>query len=102
MQQTSCEAVETLSKVLKFKEETENQIRDTFGRRASNAVILFHNLLKRPATSIEQVMEKCGLSYKSANDLVKDFVKNDILEETTGQSRNRFFRMKPYLEIFRG
>ena len=102
VQQTSCEAVDTLSKVLKFKEETENQIRDTFGRRASNAVILFHNLLKRPTTSIEQVMDKCNLSYKSANDLVKDFVKNDILEETTGQSRNRFFRMKPYLEIFRG
>jgi hypothetical protein len=39
---------------------------------------------------------------KSANDLVKDFVKIDILEETTGQSRNRFFRIKPYLEIFRG
>jgi Fic family protein len=102
VQQTSCEAVDTLSKVLKFKEETENQIRDTFGRRASNAVILFHNLLKRPTTSIEQVMGKCNLSYKSANDLVKDFVKIDILEETTGQSRNRFFRMKPYLEIFRG
>ena len=102
VQQTSCEAVDTLSQVIKFKEETENQIRTHFGRRASNAVILFHNLLKRPATSIEQVMRICEVSYKSANDLVKDFVKIGILEETTGQSRNRFFRMKPYLDIFRG
>ena len=102
IQQTSCEAVDTLSKILKFKEDTENTIRSIFGRRASNGVILFHSLLEKPAVSIESVMEKCSLSYKSANDLVKDFVKENILEETTGHSRNRFFRMKPYLDIFNG
>ena len=101
VQQTATVAVETLSKVLKFKDETENLIRSNFGRRSSSAITLLHSLLHNPTISIEQVINICDVSYKSANDLVKDFVQFNILTETTGKNRNRFFRMERYLEVFR-
>ncbi|MBQ3657256.1 MAG: hypothetical protein II956_10505 [Bacteroidales bacterium] len=89
-----------MSEVFKFKNETEILIHQELGRRSVNAVTLFNSLLKKPTISIEQVMTFCSISYKAANDLVKEFVRLNILTETTGQSRNRFFKMKKYLDIF--
>jgi hypothetical protein len=39
-------------------------------------------------------------SYKSANDLVSDFVNVGILKEMTGQNRNRIFGFDQYLKMF--
>lgn len=44
--------------------------------------------------------ENSGLSYKSANDLVKMFVKNGILNEIIGKNRNRYYRMEKYFNLF--
>ena len=41
------------------------------------------------------------LLEKVANDLVNDFVKAEIIEEITGQSRNRIFGFRKYLDLFK-
>jgi hypothetical protein len=48
------------------------------------------------------VGEITGLTYRAAADLVERFVSHDLLEEITGQSRNRQFRYSPYVGIFEG
>ena len=102
VEQTAKEAVETLQAVIKFKEEVEDRIRATFGRRSSKAILLLHELFQNPMISVENAVKTLGISYKAANDLVKQMCDEHILDEVTGQSRNRMFRFTPYLNIFNG
>ena len=49
----------------------------------------------------EQVRDIVQISYQNANNLVKDLCNVGLLEEITGQKRNRAFAYAPYLNVFR-
>jgi hypothetical protein len=49
---------------------------------------------------VKQVAQIIGGSYKTANDLVMEFVKAGILVEMTGQTRNRIFVFQAYVDLF--
>lgn len=100
VEQTAKEAVETLQSVIRYKEQTEDHIRAAFGRRSSKAILLLHELFQNPMISVEHAVKVSGLSYKAANDLVKQMCNEHILDEITGQSRNRMFMLTPYLNLF--
>ena len=100
MEQTSTHAVKTLSAILQLKDHLENYIREKYGRKSTNAIILLNALYRNPFVRIEQVKTICDLSYKAANDLVKQLCDKRILVETTGQNRNRMFAFAPYLALF--
>ena len=72
-----------------------------FDRRAANAITLIENMYSRPIINIEQVQEIVQISYQNANTLVKDLCSTGLLEEITGQKRNRAFAYAPYLSVFR-
>ena len=98
--ETSENATQTLSKVLELKARLEMELHDTFGKRASKAGKLLHYLFKRPNVHVKQVAQIIGGSYKTANDLVMEFVKAGILVEMTGQTRNRIFVFQAYVDLF--
>lgn len=100
IEQTSQHAVDTLSEVLKFKEQTESHIRATYGKRSTSAILLIHRLLKNPFINVDQAKETCELSYKAANDLVKRFCDDGLLVKITKQNRNRMFVFDEYLKLF--
>ena len=101
IEQTASLAVETLSSILEFKNETENLISGRYRTRSTNAIIVFHRLLENPYTTIDQVASLCGITFTSASTLVKLLVKDGLLFEITGQSRNRLFVCEQYLNLFR-
>lgn len=101
VEKTAANAVETLSKVIQLKHDLESQINSGFGRRSNSALLLLNILFRNPVTTIENAAKKCSLSYKAANDLVRIMHEKSIVEEMTGQSRNRIFIFKPYLDIFK-
>lgn len=84
-----------------MKNDLESQINSGFGRRRNSALLLLNILFRNPVTTIENAAKKCSLSYKAANDLVRIMHEKNIVEEMTGQSRNRVFIFRPYLEIFK-
>ena len=92
--------MKTLSAILQLKDHLENYIREKYGRKSTNAIILLNALYRNPFVRIEQVKTICDLSYKAANDLVKQLCEKSILVETTGQNRNRMFAFAPYLALF--
>ena len=100
IEQTATQAVDTLSNILKLKENIENEISSTFGRRSNSALTLLTSLFRDPIITIDRAAKICNLSYKAANDLVAKMQENKYLEELTGQSRNRIFIFEPYLNIF--
>lgn len=99
---TAMEAVNTLNKLMDYKQQAENIVSNNFGRRAASGQILLQRLLKNPVLlSIEEVQEVCELSYKASNDLVKKFEEEDLLVEMTKQSRDRIFMLQEYVKIIK-
>jgi len=99
--ETAENATQTLSAILELKARLENSLINTYGKRAGNANLLLQHLFKKPVIQVKQAQSLLGVSYKSANDLIGDFVRVGTLKEMTGQSRNRMFVFDEYLKMFR-
>ncbi len=102
MAETAENATQTLVAVLDLKRRLERELSQSFGKRASAALQLLSYLFVKPTINIKQSEAQLGVSFKSANDLVADFVAAGVLKEMTGQSRNRVFVFDAYLALFRG
>ncbi|HLU88341.1 MAG TPA: Fic family protein [Cyclobacteriaceae bacterium] len=98
--ETADNATQTLSNVLELKARLEGQLNMNFKKKSANASILLQHLFKKPVIHVNQVKELTESSYKTANELVSDFVNVGILKEMTGQSRNRIFIFEEYIKLF--
>lgn len=98
--ETARKAAQTLSEVLALKQDTERCITESSGRRAKTALTLLSHLFVNPVVTVKQVQQICGLSTKSANDLVTFFHDEGILKEVSGQTRYRIFAFSEYLDKF--
>jgi len=98
--ETARKASRTLSEVLVLKQETEQRLTETSGRRAKAALTLLSHLFMNPVVTVKQVQKICSLSVKSANDLVAFFHDEGILKEISGQTRYRIFAFSEYLDKF--
>jgi Fic family protein len=98
--QTAKQAADTLGKIIELKANAEHLIQNEFGKRIKTGLLLHNHLLKHPLLSIKEVQELCKTTPKSAGELVRLFEKHKILNEFTGNFRNRIFIYKPYLDLF--
>lgn len=94
------EAAATARKIVNLKEEHRQLLLDKMGRRAGNAIALLESLYFKPIFKVEHAEIVTDLSYPNANALIKDLSDLGLLEEITGQRRNRAFSYAPYLAVF--
>ncbi len=87
-------------KILDLRETHRRLVTAEFGGRALNGLVLLERLFSEPILNINRVSELTGLTYRAAADLVEQFVSRGLLEEITGQARNRQYRYSPYVRIF--
>lgn len=73
----------------------------TLGRKAKMAQNLLLYLFSHPTVDAKTIQDKLGVTYNTANKLLKDLEGLEILQETTGFSRNRFFVLYKYLNLFK-
>jgi len=71
-------------------------------RRQWNAQQLIKDLYSRPVTDGRFVAKLLGSTPNTANALIADFVKYGVLQEVTGQRRNRLYLFKEYIALFSG
>jgi len=95
------EAAATARKIVKLKEEHRQLVLNTMGRKSGNAIALLESLYLRPIFNVEHAEKITSLSYPNANALIKALSDIGLVEETTGQKRNRAFSYAPYLAVFR-
>ena len=69
-------------------------------RRQAKAQMLMQILYAQPVIDIKRVSSLTGTATNTAISLVRDFVKYGILEEITGQRRNRLFIFRNYISLF--
>ena len=72
----------------------------SLGARAENAQKLLLYMFSYPVVSIKMVESKLDISNNNASRLIKSLVDLNILKEKTGYSRNRFYALNDYLNLF--
>lgn len=98
--EVSAQATETARRILHLRENDRTLIAQQLGRAAGNGHRVLEHLYERPILSVNDVRDLLGVTYTAANQLVDRMVESGVLEEITGQARNRRFRYARYIELF--
>ncbi|MGP9818734.1 hypothetical protein ACTZWW_01865 [Salinarimonas sp. NSM] len=70
------------------------------GGAAANGLIVLERLFQRPIITVNEMALALNVSYAAANQIVQRLAVAGILEEITGQRRNRVYRYTPYVDLF--
>ena len=62
---------------------------------------LLELLFRFPIISIPEVKSRLHIAFGTANRLIHEFVRLDILKEITARERNRLFAYTKYLDLLR-
>jgi Fic family protein len=100
VEETATNAVQTLSAVLRLKQELEHSIQQKLGRRSHSGLKLLTYLFKDPVVTVKKVEAVCTLSKKAANELVSIFEASGWLRKIGTSERYRSFIFEPYLRLF--
>lgn len=95
---TATEATDTARNIVQLREQHTRLIQDH--GLGVNGLRLLDLLLRRPIVNVNLVKDRLGISFATANNQVEQFERLRLLEETTGQQRNRIFRYSSYLSLF--
>lgn len=98
--EVSEQATETARNILQMREAHRTAIADSLGYAAGNGHRVLEALYEQPILSVKEVEGITGTTYAAANNLVKRLEDLGLLQETTGQARNRRFRYGPYIDLF--
>lgn len=98
---TAKDSARVFREILALKQNIEQEVMPHFStRRQAKAQMLMQILYAQPVIDIKRVSSLTGTATNTAISLVRDFVKYGILEEITGQRRNRLFIFRNYISLF--
>lgn len=97
--ETATKGRQVFQQILALRTEVE-QVILTLGKRAPNAKLALNFLYRRPVVSASDLESALSVSTPTANALIRDFERLDILTEVTGQARGRVYEFKRYLDLF--
>ena len=69
------------------------------GRQTATVLQVFKSLRERPLLSVNELGKRTGLSFPAANNALNALNELGIVQEVTGQRRNRIFAYSAYLDI---
>lgn len=65
-----------------------------------NGIRALDILFRHPLINVKGLSNELGVSFPTANNLLDGFLAHGLVDEVTGQKRNRIFRYTPYLCLF--
>ena len=98
--ETAQHGLKTFKGMIALRQEYDVKIL-TLGARSKNAQKLLQRMYATPIVTVRSVEKQLGISFSSANRLLKSLTELGVLKETTGHSRNRLFVLEKYLNLFR-
>ena len=94
--ETADEAVRTAKSIIELQERDRAKMSE-LGRGMNNGMKLLNQLYTYPTVTIKTIKVMTGLSDRSSNLLATNFIELGILNEVTGNKRNRRFSYSEYL-----
>jgi Fic family protein len=98
--ETSKQGAETFREIMNLREQIEGKKIITLGKKIAFGKQLLLHLYKQPVITALDIEEDFKVSKATANAIIKDFQRLDILKEQTGFKRNRVFVFERYLRLF--
>jgi len=98
--QTAEKSINTFKKIIELRDK-DTKLLFQLGRKNELAIQLLNYLFKQPSHDINDVADNLKINFSTAARLVDDFVKLNILKESTGNKRNRLFHYEEYLNLFK-
>jgi Fic family protein len=96
--ETADEATNTGLAIVQMREEHRTLMqRDGL---ATNSLELLDLLFQQPLVNANLVRDRLGVAYNTANRLIGQLEKIGILNEITGEQRNRRYAYTPYIALF--
>ncbi len=99
MTETATKGRDVFRQILVLRTESEERVL-TLGKRVPNARAALNVLYRQPVVSASDLQRALSVSTPTAQALVRDLQRLDILSETTGQMRDRLYSFDPYLQLF--
>jgi len=100
--EVSAQAADTVRRILTLREEHRALVTERLGLAAANGHRVLDYLYRQPFVSVAHAQHVTSTSYTAANRLVARLAEVGVLEEITGNRRNRVFRYAPYLKALEG
>ncbi|MCB2053642.1 MAG: Fic family protein [Geminicoccaceae bacterium] len=96
------EATETCRKISRRREDDREMIMAHMSGAAGNGMKVLESMFRRPIATVGDIESHLGISYAGANKIAKKLVEIGILQEITGNRRNRHFIYARYVALFAG
>lgn len=96
--EVSGQAIETARQIFALRDEHRKVIKKRLG--SGSGLHLLDYLYEKPMINIRMVERRLKISFVTANKLVEELIKLDILKEITGGQRNRRYEYSPYVALF--
>lgn len=93
--QQAKEAFSRASELLDLRDD----YRDRYQDEANSVSHLSTEIFTKPYLTVNEAKEEIGMTYRTANNAVRRLEEDGVLEEITGQDRNRVFRAKEVFNI---
>ena len=97
--EVSAEATETVRRILSLREQHRSLVTERLGRAAADGHRVLERLYRQPFVTVGGVQGVTGTYYPAASRLVARLVEIGLLEEITGDRRNRVYRYSSYMQV---
>jgi len=99
--ETAQNSIDTFNAIILLRQKVEDKKIIQLGKRVPLAMELIKYLYSKPIVTPNEIATVLKINISTANRLVQDFEKLDILKEQTGYKRNRSFVFENYLNLFK-
>ena len=101
MAEAAVDATRTARSILLLRETHRDLLVARLGARAGKGLAILEDLYRSPYIDVAAAVDKLSVSFANANTIIGEMEKLGILEEVTGNRRNRVFIYESYLALFR-
>lgn len=92
---TRAKEIETLETTLQDRVLND----PNFARMRETAALALNFLFTQPITGIAEMSQNLGKAYNTIQNILKEFIKHDLVSETIIHKRNKLYRFEAYLTL---
>lgn len=97
--ESSKNSTQILNNIAVLRDKYEDKIAK-LGRRENTALRILMCFFSQPVLGPKDIVKKLGISFNTANSIMLELEKMDIVKQKERVSRNRLFVLKEYLDLF--
>ena len=100
VKQTAENSIQTFQHIITLRNRLKRNSITLLGKKTKTAQLFLNYLYTQPVVDSADVVAALQVNMSTAIRIIEDFVRLNILTETTGYKRNRIYAFKEYIDLF--